>query len=1844
MKQKSPFRRPLKERLLSGLLAFAMTLGYLPTLPSLANDTGLGQDQSTTVTTQSSGHWSQPFIDKMLSYGYMRPEQAVDPDATLTRADFISIVNRAYGYHEVGENPYTDVSPTDWFYEDVLIASKVNYIAGTSPTTVEPYSPLTRETTAYILGINMMLPESTGENMFFTDTREISDWSRGMVKSTSEMGLMVGYTDGSFRPKNNITCGEISALILQAVGTPVLEAGEVELGEVFGNVTITEPGTILKNTIIAGDLYISNGIGLGDVTLENVTVLGRIVVSGGLSEDGDASIVLRNVTADEMVVDNLRDQMVTIRAEGNTVIGETTVRQSTYIEDNTPADKGLLQITFEAPVESELALAGRVKNVTNKSPGTLITVAAGSVDQLTIDEEATEAVTEVLRGALLTTVNLDTASTVMGEGDVENANINAPGGVLTMLPDNVYIRPGLSANVNGEDIDSLTASELSEDPRILSGYPKADDIAPSEFDAVFATNKPGTLYWAISTLTQGSVPEEQLIKPPSYGGIALQSGSVEMELAEEEVVVHITDLAVGGNYYLSAVFVDGRGDISAVKITAFSTPDDTIPEFNEGFPYLSQIEPTSAWVTAMASKSCVLYYVVMQAGAVPPTPDEFLSGAISGAAGSGMATQVMTKNKENSQIYVTGLDEQKDYVFYLWLTDANNANASEVVGLPFTTKDGTNPYFVQHPQASEIAESSVGFTFSLSEDATFYYVAVPQGTVYPKPEAGQTTANLGSTSAKMQVAQGLNGGIGSVTGSVSATGEAIMSFTVAGLEKESGYTLYYVAQDAAGNYSDLVYYCDFNTLDESAPEYLGMSFNRLTDPDRPLENPEANTDIFFTFSESVQSTPFYGYMGDSFINLYSEVVNASTTEAAATARDNLATALANCFIMYEVYNGTPNQVTERNTSNNGTVTDTGAWTIDYRYATVTYNNEGNMVIGFPTTSDEQPTNGSALNMASGATYYFTLQNIQDASSNGNYMVPAVINYHTTGYGSLIPLFTTVYATVTIGNRIPNDSNLPYARDDDGVVNQNARVNPDAGFYVAPNSMAKISDDVLFDILFDPDQLVAFNLYMRVTEMGTSGSRVPVAGLTVDSGSTSTEDGGMETYFAKNPSDNNTQTGVIANRDKITTGNLDRDPNGWVFLSSEDVAGSVQGSVIWSTQEAEASLGLDFMGLTTGSLPRLNELDSDYHYEFVVEFTYYNGSEDAPTWNGSLNMQVDMYGGDSYDLGSVADKGYTLSENSHNVTQVSTPADYSITKTFSDSSTPTFANTSPVIRADSTTGEISVVLNESRTGTVYYVLVPAVNPISYQPVHGTGSQVTSDSGGLEDAVVGSYVKFDEVTRIDEDYEDDDKRNSISVSSPANTDIMLAAVNPTNQGGQASGTISVNSGGTFYADVSGLLSNTQYFAMFVITGESGVPEDVYVYGFVTKEIERPIYTTAQSSGTQAAAEYRLHVDSTTLYRMITRTSLEGSTADSTVKALGEFILTNTELTNTFYAYISGEFDAEGDHAEKLAASSANHLTMSILDAMTTNYRGSGSDGDAPDNATLGAGYTFFDVFATDSLKDRVYNLMSSATAQAGGSDSLQVTAGTLTSAVVTEATYDTEYIFLSASRNNEAAYGANTPASEVFSFRSIENIYKPDYEKPVLVSASTTVGSYKVFDSAGVRITNPTEAEIHNSANTVLYSGALTLSFARPIYALVTGSSTTREIHMGTSSDFVAGVNGIPADAVVTDYLYFDDILLQPSLGTTTPTGAVSSLKSVVGYSPLDTMNIIITYTDIPANHEFTMFSGFQVASRNGANGGTLKFVLETIRTSTTTGESGMEITNYHHNWKWVDSWGTESSPT
>ena len=1324
-------------------------------------------------------------IEKLVSWGVLHGYQdgEIHPERMVTRAQFVAMVNRAYGYTEKGENPFRDVTPSSWYYDDVVIAYTARYFLGTERATASAENLLTRQQAMTMLAKNLRLTPVPGEVTEFIDGNGFADYSKGYVKAAVRQGLIKGYPDGTFRPEANISRGAMALLLERALGNLVQEPGTYELGDVFGNVTISSAATTLRNTTIAGNLYVSGGLELGAVTLENVRVLGDIIVAGsGESETGDESVILRNVEANNLEVDNLKGQYLSLRAEGTTSIKNTSVRSGAYILDRTPTGRGLLNINLEGPSGSNFSLSGNLENVVNKTPESTLRVAAGTLQTLTVDETATGATLTLDPNATVKTLNLDTGVPVTGNGDVENVNINTTGSIVSMLPDNINIRPGITALVHGTRMDSTQGAEASADPRLLAGYPNVTNISPTGAQAWFSANKTGTVYWAVSGLPDGSINEEELINPASYGSRAVSGGTTVIRESNTETRANIQRLTAGGSYYLSAIMVDDRGTRSPVKVVSFSTPDGTVPAFTAGYPVISantydrtsvSIDRYSAQVMVMANKSCILYWALYNTGSATPAASDFRAGSLGGAIASGI--QELTRSLP-SLVQLTGLHEQTRYDVYLWLADADFAQSSAVRKISFTTVDGTPPVFLTPMTVNQVRSTSIRFTCMINEPGTVYWVAVRSGIDYPLPPAGSSIVT--PEYAQLQISSGMNG---IKSGTVTARANAVTTVNITGLQSETSYDIWYIAKDLAGNYS--VYptgdptnpndpnnpkrtcMVTANTLDAAAP-VATQEFSRT--PENSPNSPYADSDIRVIFNESVQQAS----TNLRFLDLYQNVLLAQSSADRATAKDNLAEALSATVKLYDRTNpGLPVLVTERNTANAATVTN---WVIDYRNCTVTME-EARTVITFPTFIETDGRQISALRLSSGTSYYFQIEDVADTSSAQNRMQT-----------TRLERFRTIASQVALTNLSLPAESYPVGISD-----------IDMSFTVQPISTSQADPTTTWDMLIWSDISCQYEMYVR--------SRLS---------------------------------------DSISYDvSAETDANGWRRIQNpKDGSGGMAKVAIPATmknQRIGQSLHFNLYNYGIGETPNLTRLSDGSVYEYAIRFTEINGDSQRTGWSQEVHFYISVVAGSSNELGNLAsnitEERFQTAKQEETINELSTPADlgFRLTKAFLDTEAPTFSSGRPIFNP----GDVSVEmrLQISRQGMVFYALAPANDTISTRDLDGlavnwyrkdeiptTGSDVRLDSQGNE-------VR-------------DEEGNSIHlapfyVSVPS----YLEIVNPEYDNPEIiTGYVPITSG-TVTAVVDGLLPETNYFAYFVIrgTGQTYSPY-AQIFRFTTLEIQRPVLT--------------------------------------------------------------------------------------------------------------------------------------------------------------------------------------------------------------------------------------------------------------------------------------------------------------------------------------------------------------------------------------------------------------------
>lgn len=109
------------------------------------------------------------------------------------------------------ENPFTDVSESNWFYDDVMFVFINGLMVGTSDTTFTPYGTTTRAMVATTIWRMEGAPKPEGENRF-TDV-ENGKWYTDAITWAYKNGITGGYSDTLFGTNDPVTREQLAAFL-----------------------------------------------------------------------------------------------------------------------------------------------------------------------------------------------------------------------------------------------------------------------------------------------------------------------------------------------------------------------------------------------------------------------------------------------------------------------------------------------------------------------------------------------------------------------------------------------------------------------------------------------------------------------------------------------------------------------------------------------------------------------------------------------------------------------------------------------------------------------------------------------------------------------------------------------------------------------------------------------------------------------------------------------------------------------------------------------------------------------------------------------------------------------------------------------------------------------------------------------------------------------------------------------------------------------------------------------------------------------------------------------------------------------------------------------------------------------------------------------------------------------------------------------------------------------------------------------------------------------------------------------------------------------------------------------
>lgn len=340
----------------SALLLSICVLCALFTLPSAVSSAS-SQEELVDI----KAHWAEAVILKWVNQGLAKGygDDRFGPNDSITRAEFVTLLNRIFGYIEKSEKSFPDVKAGAWYAAEIAKAYQAGIISGDSNGNMNPEAVISRQEAAVILARAFSL---AGDNLDaalkYSDVGQIAEWALGSVGTMTKKGYVTGRPGNLFAPKANLSRCEAVKMIDNVMGE-LINAGGTYTRVVPGNMVISSPGVTLKDTYIAGDLYLTGGIGTDTIQLIGVAVKGKTIIAGCIE-----SISLTDTLLEQDVLVLNEEGTVTITAEGLTEVGNVTIRRNAVLSEKNLTGSGFRNIKIGGKViGKEIVLKGAFESL-----------------------------------------------------------------------------------------------------------------------------------------------------------------------------------------------------------------------------------------------------------------------------------------------------------------------------------------------------------------------------------------------------------------------------------------------------------------------------------------------------------------------------------------------------------------------------------------------------------------------------------------------------------------------------------------------------------------------------------------------------------------------------------------------------------------------------------------------------------------------------------------------------------------------------------------------------------------------------------------------------------------------------------------------------------------------------------------------------------------------------------------------------------------------------------------------------------------------------------------------------------------------------------------------------------------------------------------------------------------------------------------------------------------------------------------------------------------------------------------------------------------------------------------
>ena|GEM_PF-578160 len=817
---------------------------------------------ASTDMSDTSGHWAEVYIKRWINDGLITgyPDGQFKPDNSITRAEMAVLVNRAFDIPKNNSrNIFSDIKPSDWFYDEVISGQAAGYISGYTDGTFKPNKPITRqEAASLIMKLLNLEPGNANAINAFIDKQSIDEWASSGVNGVITHGLMGGFPDKTFGPRKNITRAETVVTLDKALsyksekvsgvnGIVKLDNQPVKGASVRifvkgsheplkdtisgqdGTFTFTVPDGQYEVTAIqdkhvgyVGPVTVTSGsaAGIQEVLLTTgAQVTGKLVDKSGKALSNIPFYFTTNPTFGGQTDNNGQFSIVLPMRGSN---GQPISYTGFFFHNGTQQD-----FTTGQQFSSDTNLGQMNTNVTGQT-----TTSGGGDEGSPSDTTPPTWIANYPKTADVTTTGFKLLAktnesgkayyVLMADGAAAPSVANVKSGTGAIKHGQITLQANIEASITITGLTSGTAYDIyvvAEDaiPNLQTAVMKLDvttlaspDTTPPILSATsasgvthnsatlnFTSNEAGTYYYLVYTAATAA-PDAATIKAQ---GAAVTKGTASAVVGAN--TASVTGLSASTAYKAYIIVVDAAGNASAVATIVINTTaaQDTTPPTLSATS-ASGITHNSATLNFTSDEAGTYYYLVYTAATA--APDAATIKAQGAAVTKGTASTVVGANTVN----VTGLSVSTAYKAYVIVVDAagnTSAVATIVINTTAAPSDTTPPsWTVGYPKTSAITQDGFDLLFNADENGKAYYVVL-------------------TNNAAPVTADEVKSGTGSGGSAAVASGQQVLvantetSATISGLTAATPYDIYVVAEDNSGNLQGGANMLDVTTASPADP-------------------------------------------------------------------------------------------------------------------------------------------------------------------------------------------------------------------------------------------------------------------------------------------------------------------------------------------------------------------------------------------------------------------------------------------------------------------------------------------------------------------------------------------------------------------------------------------------------------------------------------------------------------------------------------------------------------------------------------------------------------------------------------------------------------------------------------------------------------------------------------------------------------------------------------------------------------------------------------------------------------------------------------------------------------------